>query len=46
MATFHCCVVIWLFYLLSKEPVRRPIGEIPSNDLEVWDRELARLLHN
>jgi hypothetical protein len=46
MATFHCSVLIWLFYLLSTEPVRRPVGEIPPNDLEVWDRELARLLHN
>jgi hypothetical protein len=45
MATFHCCVLIWLFYLVSKEPARRPVGEIPSNDLEVWDRELARMLH-
>jgi hypothetical protein len=45
MATFHCCVLIWFFYLVSKEPVRRSVGEIPSNDLEVWDRELARMLH-
>jgi hypothetical protein len=46
MATFHCCVLIWLFYLASSEPVRRQVGEIPHNDLEVWDRELARLLHS
>ncbi len=45
MATFHCCVLIWFFYLVSREPVRRPVGEIPHNDLEVWDRELGRLLH-
>ncbi len=45
MATFHCCVLIWFFYLVSHEPVRRPVGEIPHNDLEVWDRELGRLLH-
>ena len=45
MATFHGCVLIWLLYLLSKEPVRRRTGQIPHNDLETWDRELARLLH-
>ena len=45
MATFHCCVLIWLFYLVSKEPVRRTIGQIPHTDLETWDRELARLLN-
>jgi hypothetical protein len=46
MATFHCSVLIWFFYLVSKEPVRLPVGEIPRNDLEVWDHELARLLHS
>ncbi len=46
MATFHCCVLIWLFYLLSKEPVRRAVSEIPNHDMEIWDRELARMLHN
>ena len=45
MATYHCCVLIWLFYLVSKEPARRIIGKLPHNDLETWDRELARLLH-
>jgi hypothetical protein len=46
MATFHCSVLIWLFYVLSKEPVRRAVGQIPDNDLELWDRELSRLLHS
>ena len=46
MTTFHCCALIWFFYLVSKEPVRRQVGEMPANDLEVWDRELARLLHS
>jgi len=45
-ATFHCCVLIWLFYLVTKEPARRPVAELPHNDLEVWDRELARMLHS
>jgi len=45
MGTYHCCVLIWLFYVLSKEPVRRPVSGLPRNDLEIWDRELSRLLH-
>jgi hypothetical protein len=46
MATYHCCVLMWLFYVMSKEPARQAVGEIPGNDLEVWDRELSRLLHS
>lgn len=45
MGTYHICVLIWLFYVLSKEPARRRVDQIPHNDLEIWDRELSRLLH-
>jgi hypothetical protein len=45
MGTYQCCVLIWLFYVLSKEPARRSAAEIPQNDLEIWNRELSRLLH-
>jgi hypothetical protein len=44
MATYHCCVVLWLFYLLV--PERRPqlVTELPQTDLEVWNNELESLL--
>jgi hypothetical protein len=45
MATYHCCVLIWMFYLLLPERTayftRR---ELPKQDLEVWNQELQRLL--
>lgn len=44
MATYHCCVVIWLVYLLAPETVRRPLQELPDNNLEQWNAELQRLL--
>jgi hypothetical protein len=44
MATYHCCVVIWLVYLLLPEAARRPVKDIPENNLEQWNTELRRLL--
>ena len=45
MATYHACVVIWSYYLLSpgKPPVR-PAIVLPDHNLDVWNRELERLL--
>jgi hypothetical protein len=46
MAAYHCCVVIWLVYLLI--PERTPaytLGKIPESDLNVWNQELEHLLH-
>lgn len=45
MAAYHCCVLIWLFYLLT--PERRPQSipdNVPDNDLEAWNHELESLL--
>jgi len=45
MATYHCCVLIWLFYLII--PERKPLhipDNIPDNDLESWNNELETLL--
>ncbi len=44
MATYHCCVVIWLVYLLAPETARRTVKELPENNLEQWNAELQRLL--
>lgn len=44
MATYHCCVVIWLAYLLAPETARRTVKEVPAHNLELWNAELQRLL--
>jgi hypothetical protein len=44
MISFHCCVVIWLVYLLLPERARRTMKEPPKNNLEQWNAELRRLL--
>lgn len=46
MAAYHWCVVIWLFYLLV--PERRPAHgteNLLESDLDVWNQELERLIH-
>lgn len=55
MGTYHCCVLIWIFYLAiahdnsnddsdgSRGP--RVLSELPAHDLDVWNRELESLLH-
>ena len=43
MATYHCCVVIWLVYLLVPETAHS-VKELPENTLEQWNAELQRLL--
>ena len=45
MATFHLCVLIWLYYVLVPEKVvRKSVVPLPENNLAVWNRELERLL--
>jgi hypothetical protein len=44
MATYHCCVVIWLMYLWAPEAARSTVKEVPENALEQWNAELQRLL--
>jgi len=45
MGTYHCSVLIWMFYLLApeREP-RYTLKTLPGHDLEIWNRELQRLL--
>jgi len=45
MATYHVCVLIWFYYLLARqEAAAKPPGSLPPNNLDVWNRELERLL--
>jgi hypothetical protein len=44
MATYQCCVLVWVFYLLAPERVTQySLKKLPENDLEVWNQELQRL---
>jgi len=46
MATYHCCVLVWLFYILaSAQEPRLIVQKLPGHDLETWNQELQRLLH-
>jgi hypothetical protein len=47
MGTYHVCVLIWFYYLLVPEKkVSRSGGPTPpEHNLEVWNQELERLLH-
>jgi len=44
MGTYHCCVLLWLAYLLAPESARQVPKELPVNNLEQWNIELERLL--
>jgi len=45
MATYHLCVLIWMFYLLRPEPATSYVlNPLPKHDLEVWNNELQRLV--
>jgi len=45
MATYHLCVLLWGYYLLVPGRVRtKHVVSLPKHNLEVWNRELERLL--
>jgi len=44
MGTYHCSVLIWLFYLLVPERARGTARRVPSHNLEEWNNALQRLL--
>ncbi|HVO81748.1 MAG TPA: hypothetical protein VMT28_13515 [Terriglobales bacterium] len=44
MAAYHCCVVIWLVYLLAPEVAAQTVKELPEHNLEEWNTALQRLL--
>jgi hypothetical protein len=54
MATYHLCVLIWFYFLLvpPKAPAKPNVPPMDSTpgpnhgeDLDVWNRELERLVH-
>jgi hypothetical protein len=46
MATFHFCVLMWIYYLLVPRRVSAMTASmaLPENNLALWNRELERLL--
>jgi hypothetical protein len=46
MATYHACVLLWFYYLLVPgKVVAKSTVPLPENTLDVWNRELERLVH-
>jgi len=46
MATYHLCVLIWFYYLLVPQKIAATSAvSLPENNLDIWNRELERLLH-
>jgi hypothetical protein len=46
MATYHVCVLIWFYFLLvPKKSATTSAVSLPENNLDIWNRELERLLH-
>ena len=45
MATYHVCVLIWFYYLMVPPKIRaKSAVPLPEHNLEIWNRELERLL--
>jgi hypothetical protein len=44
-ATYHVCVLIWFYFLLVPHKVTTTSAvSLPENNLDIWNRELERLL--
>jgi hypothetical protein len=45
MATYHVCVLIWCYFLLvPRKATTTSAVSLPEHNLEIWNRELERLL--
>jgi hypothetical protein len=45
MVTYHVCVLLWFYFLLVPEKsVATSAVPLPENNLDIWNRELERLL--
>ena len=46
MSSSHIAVLIWFYYLLiPREFTTTPVVPLPESNLDVWNRELERLVH-
>jgi hypothetical protein len=46
MATYHVCVLIWFYYfLIPQRSATTSVVPLPEHNLEIWNQELERLLH-
>ncbi len=46
MSASHIAVLIWFYYLLvPRDAVAKPVVPLPESNLDVWNRELERLVH-
>jgi hypothetical protein len=45
MSASNMGVLIWFYYLLLLRDVATPVIPLPENNLDVWNRELERLVH-
>ena len=45
MATYHACVLLWFYFLLvPQKSATTSAVSLPENNLDIWNRELERLL--
>jgi len=45
MTSFHVGVLMWFYYVLVPQRIaRKSLAPLPKNNLDVWNRELERLL--
>ncbi len=46
MATYHFCILLWFYYLLvPQKAATKSAVPLPENNLDIWNRELERLVH-
>jgi hypothetical protein len=45
MATYHICVLIWIWYLWAPEKIpAKSVQQLPEHNLETWNQELQRFI--
>jgi hypothetical protein len=44
MAAYHACVLIWIYYFVVPPKAEATVPVLPAHNLDLWNRELERLL--